>query len=364
MTSLLQHGLPICFEKRLAPSRSAVFIVPVLSVILALLTGGVALALSGKDPLAVYYIMFSRAFGSTYGLSETAVRAIPLLLAGLGVALAFRMQLWNIGGEGQLFMGAIAAGWVALSFPQAPAWVLLPAMFAAGGLAGGLWAFLPSIPRAYLGVNEIITTLMLNYVAILTLDYLVYGPWRDPGGYNFPLSAPFGAGAILPAFGDTRIHAGLLFGLIIAVIFYIVIYRSRWGYEIRVIGESPAAARYAGINIPRNIMLVMFVSGAICGLAGMAEVSGVIHRMQPGISAGYGYTAIIIAWLAKLNPFAIILVAFLFGGLQVGGFIAQTSGVPAAMVAMLQGSLLFFVLGGEILLKYRVRWRTRTVGGG
>lgn len=355
MTSPIR--LPIYFEKRLAPSRSAAIIVPLLSVFLALLTGAVMLALSGKDPVTIYYLMFSRAFGSSYGLSETIVRAIPLMLAGLGVALAFRMQLWNIGGEGQLFMGAIAAGWVALSFPGASAWILLPAMFVAGCIGGGLWAWLPSIPRAYLGVNEIITTLMLNYVAILSLDYLVYGPWRDPAGYNFPLSAPFGAGAMLPTFGDTRIHAGLLFGLVIAVIIYLVIYRSRWGYEIRVIGESPSAARYSGMNIPRNIMLVMFVSGAVCGLAGMAEVSGILHRIQPGISAGYGYTAIIIAWLSKLNPFAIILVAFLFGGLQVGGYVVQTSGVPAAMVAMLQGSLLFFVLGGEILLKYRIRFR-------
>ncbi|MBO8128905.1 MAG: ABC transporter permease [Peptococcaceae bacterium] len=340
----------------MTPSPVMVVLVPVASIVLALAVCGLFFYLSGKDPGYIYGKMFSGVVGSTYGLTETVVKSIPLMLCGLGVGLAFRMQLWNIGGEGQLYMGAFAATGIALFFPDWPAWVLLPVMVIAACLAGGFLALLAAVPRAYLGVNEIIMTLMLNYVAILWVDYLVYGPWRDPQGFNFPLTAPFREEAVLPTFGDTRIHMGLLFGLLLAVVFYFVIYRTKWGFEVRVIGESPEAARYAGMNITRNILLVMLASGAVCGLAGMAEVSGLMHRLQPGLSPGYGYTAIIIAWLAKLNPIAIVLVAFLFGGLQVGGYVVQTSGIPSTMVAMLQGTLLFFVLGGEILLRYRLRF--------
>jgi simple sugar transport system permease protein len=276
------------------------------------------------------------------------------MILGLGISLAFRMQLWNIGAEGQIYMGAFAASWVPLAFPHLPAAVMIPAMMITAMLAGGLWALLPAIPRAYLGVNEIITTLMLNYVAILWVEYLVFGPWRDPQGFNFPLSAPFPEAARLGMLGDTRVHGGILFALVLAAIIYVIINRTRWGYEIKVIGESEAAARYAGMDIRRNILLVMLLSGAVCGLAGMSEVSGISGRLQHGISPGYGYTAIIVAWLAKLNPLAIIVVSILFGGLQVGGYMVQSSGVSASVATMLQGSILFFVLGGEVFNRYKV----------
>jgi len=326
------RGTNYALEKRLVPSTIAYVVIPFISIFLALLLGAVFLYLSGHDPLTVYQKMFSGAFGSRYGITETIVKAIPLTLTGLGVALAFRMQLWNIGGEGQLYMGAFAATWVALAFPEGSAWWVLPFMVLAGMLAGGLWALLPAIPRAVWGTNEIITTLMLNYVAIFWVDYLVYGPWRDPEGHNFPLTATFSPAAVLPVLGNSRIHAGLFFGITAAIILYVLIYHTRWGYEIRVTGENPDSARYAGMNTTRNIMLVMLISGAFCGLAGMAEVSGIAHRLQHGLSPGYGYTAIIIAWLSRLNPFAIIIVAFLFGSLQVGGYIVQTSGIPSSMV--------------------------------
>jgi len=363
VTGVGRRGFPWRWEQTLVPSPAMSVLVPVCSVLLALVAGAAFLSLTGRDPWFLYGEMFRGAFGTRYGLTETVVKAIPLMIAGLGVGLAFRMKLWNIGGEGQLFMGACAATWVALTFAGQPAWVLLPAMFAAAAVGGGLWGLLPAIPRAYLGVNEIITTLMLNYVAILWVDYLVYGPWRDPAGFNFPLTARFTPGAVLPTLGDTRIHAGLLVGFTLALVLYLVLYRTRWGYEIRVIGDSPGAARYAGMRIGRNVLLVMLCSGAICGLAGMIEVSGVAHRLQPGFSPGYGYTAIIIAWLARLNPIAVVVVAFLFGGLLVGGFIVQISGVPATVVAMLQGLILFFVLAGEVVLKYRV-YRVRHTGMG
>ncbi len=345
------------FEKTNETSKGALFGVPIVSLLLGLVFAGIFFWLTGKNPFTVYLLMFQGAFGSAYGLSETVVKAIPLMLTGLAVSLAFRMKLWNIGAEGQLYMGAFAATGVALAFPNWPAYLLLPAMFIAGFVMGGIWGLIPALPRAYFKVNETISTLLLNYVAILWVDFLVFGPWRDPHGFNFPYSTPFSPSATLPTLGHTRIHLGLFVGLAIAVIFYFVLKYTKWGYEIRVCGESPKAADYAGMNFVKNILLVMFISGGIAGIAGMTEVSGITQRLQQGISPGYGFTAIIVAWLGRLNPWAIIVVSFLLGGLLVGGFSIQTSGFPAATVSMLQGAILFFVLGGEILGQYRLKKR-------
>ena len=276
------------------------------------------------------------------------------MLCALGISVAFRMKLWNIGAEGQFYMGAFAASGLPLYLPELPAVIMLPGMLVLGCVAGGLWGLLPAILRAKWKVNEIIATLMFNYVAILWVDYLVYGPWKDPKGFNFPLSAKFPEAAALPTFGASRIHMGLLLALLIAVLFWVMFQKSRWGYEIRVIGESEPAARYAGINISRNIYLVMILSGAVCGLAGMTEISGITGRLQPNLSPGYGFTAIIVAWLSKLHPAAIVVVAVLFGALQVGGYFVQTMGVPASISAMLQGAVLFFVVGGEFLTQYKI----------
>lgn len=342
-------------EKSDSGSKISSVLVPCISVLLGLFFAGLFFMATGKNPFEIYGLMFAGAFGSAYGLSETVVKAIPLMLTGLGVSLAFRMQLWNIGAEGQFAMGTVGATWVALNFPHWPAYLALPAMLGMGFLLGGLWGLIPAIPRAFLKVNETISTLLLNYVAALWVDYLVYGPWKDPQGFNFPLTAQFSESAILPFLGRSRVHAGLYIGLAVALILYIVLKYSKWGYEIRVCGESPKAAAYAGMNFTRNILLVLFISGGIAGIAGMTEVSAIAQRLQRGISPGYGFTAIIIAWLARLNPWAVILVSFLFGGLLVGGFSIQTSGFPAATVSMLQGAILFFVLGGEIFNRYRLK---------
>lgn len=360
---MLSNILPgLRWEKRENISQTMMAVVPFLSIVVGLLFAGFFIALSGKNPLDVYMLMLEGAFGSAYGLSETVVKAVPLILTGLAVALAFRMQLWNIGAEGQLYMGAFGATWVALAYPDWPAVLMLPAMLVAGFIAGGLWGLLPAIPRAYFKVNETITTLLMNYIAILWVDYLVYGPWKDPKGLGFPITAPFSAGAVLPAFGTTRIHAGLIFALVAVVVFYVILRYTRWGFEIRVSGESPSAAKYAGMDYVKNILLVMFISGGLAGIAGMTEVSGITQRLQHGISPGYGYSAIIIAWLARLNPWAVVLVSLVFGGLLVGGFSIQTSGFPAATVAMLQGAILFFVVGGEIFVQYRLTWSGKRRG--
>lgn len=341
--------------KRERDSLAPKIMVPVLSVFLALAFGWIFLWLYGIDPAQTYLRMWDGAFGNSYALSETLVKAIPLMLVGLGVSLAFRMKLWNIGGEGQIYMGAFAASGIALSMADLSAWLLLPLMLLTGFIAGGIWALIPAALRAYWQVNETITTLMLNYVAIFWVDSLIFGPWKDPQSLGFPLSPRFSANAYLPTIGDTRVHMGLLIAIIIALVFYFLLQYTRWGYEVKVAGESSEAARYAGINVKKNILLVMLISGGIAGIAGMIEVAGITHRLQQGISPGYGYTAIIVAWLGRLNPYAIIMVAFLFGALLVGGFGLQIYGISFSIVLMLQGAVLFFLLAGEIFMKYRLQ---------
>jgi simple sugar transport system permease protein len=339
-------------------------LVSALSLLLALVFGGIVLILAGENPLHVYQAMLSGALGDWNGVAETLVKTTPLLLAGLGVAVAFRMQLWNIGAEGQLYWGAIFATGVALFLiPPAPGWVMVPAMAVAGLLGGGLWGLIPGALRAWFGASEIITSLMLNYVAILFSEYLVHGPWRNPVGYGFPGTATFPDAAWLPHWGTTRVHLGLVFGLVAAAVLWIMLRRTRWGYEIGVMGENPRAALYAGMPTKRTILLVMAVSGALAGLAGMSEVAGIGHQLQRNLSPGYGYAAIIVAWLARLHPFGAVVVSFLLATLTVGGDqIQMTLGLPAAIAPMLQGTILFFLLGGDILTRYRLTKGDRVIG--
>ncbi|MGC7870510.1 ABC transporter permease [Desulfosporosinus sp. SYSU MS00001] len=329
-------------------------VISVTSIILGLIFAGLFVLLTGKNPLELYTEIVQSSVGSIYGLSETIVEMIPLALCSLGVSLAFRMQLWNIGAEGQFYMGAFGATYFALFFSGLPKLVLLPLMLLAGLICGGLWALIPALPKAFWNVNETISSLLLNYVAYLWIAYLVYGPWKDPKGNNFPLTKQFSDNGTIPAFGNTRISYALFLMAIIAVILFFILKYSKWGYEIRVSGSSRKAADYAGMSYIKNVIMVMFLSGAISGIAGMAEVSGVLHRLQQTISPGYGYTAILIALLARLNPISILLVSFLMGGLLVGGYSLQTSGFPSSMVSMFQGSILFFVLAGEIFNNYRL----------
>ncbi len=352
-------GISLHLEKRLTPSRTAAFLVPIASIVLALLVAGALLWMVGAHPWETYKAMAEGAFGGRYNISETLVKAIPLMLTGLGVAVAFRMQFWNIGAEGQLVMGGFAAAGVALFLPEhipgLPDWSLLPLMFLASFAVGALWGLGPALLKAYLGVNEIITTLMLNYVAILWVEYLYVGPWKDPQGFGFPGTAQFPQAAWLPRITG-RVHLGLVIAILAAAGLWLALSHTKWGYEVRVIGENPRAARYAGISLARNILLVMILSGGLAGLAGFGEVAGISHRLQKGLSVGYGYTAIIVAWLAKLNPWGVLLVAVLLAGLLVGGDQLQiTMGLPAAVALVLQGLILFFVLGGNIFIQYRLR---------
>jgi simple sugar transport system permease protein len=329
------------------PALVISFFSPLLAVIAGLLITALILWASGKDAAFVLGEIFRAAFIDNF--SETVVKAIPLTLTGLAVAVAFRVKLWNIGAEGQFYAGVLAATALALGFPNLPGPALIPAMLSAGMLAGALWALVPAVLRAWLEVNEIISSLMLNYVAVLLADYFIFGPWRDPKGFNFPVTATFSDNARLPVLVEgTRIHLGLVFALVVTTLVWLLGHTRR-GFEFKVMGESLNVARYAGIKVTRNIILAFLLSGAIAGLAGMSEVTGVAGRLQQGLSPGYGYTAIIVAWLARLNAWAIGPVALLFGGLVASGFTMQRIGVPSGLVTLLQGIILFCVLAGESL---------------
>ena len=346
--------------KRLVPSRWTRLLVRVGAIVAAFLLAALFLFVTGRPVSAVFSAMWSGSFGTPYGQAQMLIAAVPLVFTGLAVAIAFRMLLWNIGAEGQFYFGAFGATAVAYAAPDWPAPLLLTAM-ALGGMAGGaLWALLPGSLRAYLGTNEIVPTLLLNYVAILWVDYLVHNQWRDPESLGFPLGKPFSDSATLPQLGDTAVHAGALVAVFAAVAVAVVLGRTVWGYKIKVIGENARAARYAGFSIPRNIIAVMLLSGALAGLGGMVEVSGTVHRIQADISPGFGYTGIIVATLARFSPLIVLPVAVLFGALITGGLELQTVGLPSDLVLMIQGVILFFALAGELLVNYRIEWR----GGG
>jgi len=346
-------------EKRLTPSRWVTIAAPILSLALALLVIALVFWGYGVDPLLAYRRIFKGAFGSLYGLSETTVKAIPLMICGVGLAIAFKALVWNIGAEGQLLIGAICATWVALyALPEAPAVVLMPCMFAAGFLGGAVWGIIPGILKAKLRANEVITSLMMVYIASELVNYLVYGPWKGAEEWGFPYSSKFPPAARLPRLLNTRIHyPTLLLALALALLIYILVMRTKLGYEIRVTGENPEAARYAGMSYLKTVVLVMLISGGLAGLAGVGEVAGIHHRLRypQGISPGYGFTAIIVAWLGRLNPLTIILTSLLFGGLLVGGDALQVAmGLPMATINLFNGVILFFVLGGELLTRYKV----------
>jgi simple sugar transport system permease protein len=331
-------------------------------LIVALILGAIPLAYGGLEPITAYEQMFKAGFFESYSLSDTLIKATPLILAGLGVTIAFRMRLWNIGAEGQLFIGAWATAGVALFWlpPETPKFIMLASMTLAGFAAGAVWGAIPGFLRARLGVNEIISSLMLTYVAIQYNNYFVYGPWAA-GGFGltapFPRSAWFPRltdyGEAMPLFRGLTVHLGIVYGFIAAIVLYIIFKYSKWGYELKVIGDNPEAARYAGMNLARNMILAMVISGGLAGLAGMSELAGAVHRLQENFSPGYGFTAIIVAWLARLNPLAVLLVGYLFGGLLVGGDAIQPAGIPL----MIQGIILFCVISADTFTRYRIRLR-------
>jgi len=346
----------LAFEKRKTVSRTALVLAPVLSFLVSLILTGILLVAFDANPFETYAAMFKGAFGTGRAFTETLVKAIPLMLTGLGVALAFKLKFWNIGAEGQLTLAGVAATWVAIYWsPWLPAPLLLPALVLVGAAAGALWAGIPALLKTGLKVDETLVTLMLNYVAILFSTHLYYGPWRDPKGYGFPGTEMFPQSAWFPRIAG-RAHIGLYFAIVAALVLWVVFQRTRWGFELKVIGNSQKAARYQGIAVEKNIVLAVLLSGALCGLAGVGEVAGISRRLQQGLSLGYGYTAIIVAWMAQLNPLAIPFVAILMGALLVGGDQVQmVMGLPSSMGLLMQGLMLFPLLAGSLFVEYRIK---------
>ncbi len=362
----MKGWLSLRLEKRLAVPRWLEYLTLALSLLLALAVIAVLFRALGVNPIVAYQRIFRGAFGSLYGLSETIVKAIPLMLVGVGLTIAFRARVYNIGAEGQLLVGAICATGLALACPNWPAWLLLPGMFVVGFVGGALWAMIPALLKARFRVDEVLSSLMMVYIASELVNYLVYGPWKGAKEMGFPYTDKFSPSAQLPRLLPTRIHyPTLILAVVSAVLAYLLIQRTKWGFEIRVTGENPEAARYAGMNYFTTVLLVMLLSGGLAGLAGVGEVAGIHYRLRypQGVSPGYGFTAIIVAWLARLNPLAVILTALLLGGLLVGGDAIQVAlGLPVATMYIFNGVILLFVLGGEVFTRYQIRleWRRKT----
>jgi ABC-type uncharacterized transport system permease subunit len=356
----------ISIERSLVTPRWQRVALPVASLAIAAILAGIVLAASGHDPLATYQQIYEASFTSTGALTATFIYATPLLFTGLCVALAFRMRVWNIGGEGQLYMGAVGAAGVGLALGGWPQPLLIAMMMVGGAVAGTLWAMIPGLLRAYLHTNEILTSLMLNYVAGLLMYYLIYDSasfWRDTTSAS-ALVFPQGK-YLLPAadwpgivIGSFTLPFGFVAGIVLAVLLLALIRFTRFGFEMRVMGDSPAAATYAGMSTRRKIVTVMALSGGLAGLGGASQIGDFGHVLDPrGLQqAGYGYTGIVVAALALYNPLAVVIVSILIGALTNAGFALQGPLFPIGLVGTMEGIILFSVLGGEFLGRYRIRF--------
>ena len=324
-----------------------------IGLAIALFVGTLLLLGAGHDPLKIYSRMFDASLGGPDAWSITLNRAIPLGLAGLAVAVAGSMGLWNIGAEGQIIAGAIAASWVARIGGSWPGLILILMMLVAAVGGGALLALGPAMARAKLGVNEIITTLMLNEVALRLVQWLIHGPWKDPDSFNFPLAPMLPDQARLPTlFG--RAHFGLLIAAAVIIVISVAVRYTAWGYELRIAGSSEATARYSGISLPKKVLAVLVLSGAIAGLAGGVELTGTTDRLTESISNGFGFAGIIVAALALMRPSGVAAVAILFGAVQIGGQSIQTLGVSSSVSTILQAFILFGAIGAGVFSRYAI----------
>ena len=347
--------MKIRFEKREKQTALRTLLVTLVCVLLTLVFCGVIIAASGFNPLEVYVEMFSKSYFSLSGIRKMLAACMPLLFCGLAVALTFKMNLNNIGAEGQYAVGVIAGGAFVMYGPQVEGplgWLMLAACCFIGG---ALWALLSALPKAFWNVNESITTLMMNYIALTVLTFLCQGPWKMKG-QNVAQTARIPKGLELPdiVIGNFNINLGVIFGIVVAVIMYIVYKYTTAGYRISVIGNNPTAAKYAGIDIKKTILTVMLLSGGLAGLAGYAQYAGVTHRIMEGMPNSAGYTAIVIAFLSRLNPIAVVVVSILFAGLQNGTAYVQAMGVSSRLSYMIQGAMMLFVIAGEFFIRYKM----------
>ena len=332
---------------------------PVLALLITVLIGLALFTLLGKDPLKALLVFFWEPVKTPYALGELMVKATPLLVIALGLAVCFRSNVWNIGAEGQFVLGAIAGGGVALlAGKDTGAWIV-PAILLAGVLGGMAWAGITALLRDRFNANEILVSLMLVYVAIQLLNYLVYGPWKDPAGYNFPQSKTFEAVTQIPRLmTGSRVNWGLVLAMLGAAALWIYLFRTRAGFAQQVGGLAPAAARYAGFSSRKALWLALLVSGGAAGLAGALEVAGPIGQLTPYVPAGYGFAAIIVAFVGRLHPVGMVFSAILMSMFYIGGELAQSRlGLPKSITGVFQGLLLFALLACDTLIAYRVRWQ-------
>lgn len=344
-------------EARPEPSTRMKYLSPLIAVALTLFTGVIFSFVLGLNPLSTFHAFFISPIDDLYGLGELGVKAAPLMLIAVGLAIGFRSNVWNIGAEGQLAMGAIFGGGVALYFYEQEGFHILPLMILMGAIGGMLWASIPAFLRTQFNTNEILVSLMLNYVAILFLSYLVHDPWRDPDGFNFPESRLFSDSAILPiVLESTRLHLGIFIALLVVLVGWVFVRKSFIGYQMQVAGMADAAALYAGFKRKRMVWIGLLCGGGAAGIAGLCEVAGPIGQLLPSVSPGYGYAAIIVAFVGRLHPVGILLASLLMSLLYLGGESAQMDlGLPSAVTGVFQGVLLFYLLAADLFINFRVR---------
>ncbi len=356
---------------RVQPSRAMLFLAPVLAVALTLVVGLAVFAWLGQNPFKAFRVFFVDPVSDMSGMSELLLKASPLCLIALGLAVGFRASIWNIGAEGQMYMGGIFATGLAIYFHEASGAWLLPAMVVAGALGGALWASITALLRAQFHANEILVSLMLTYVADLTVKYLVYGPWQDPQANNFPITVPFSDNALFPLFAawgwdwfeGTRINASVFLTVAAVPLAWLFMERSFLGFQLQVTGLAPGAARYAGFPEKRMVWMALLISGAAAGLAGVSEVAGPIGQLNDRWAPLYGFTAIIVAALGRMHAFGIVLASLLMALLYLGGEAVQiTLQLPKAISQVFQGLLLMFLLGCDVLVNYRIEARPRVEG--
>jgi simple sugar transport system permease protein len=345
----------ILLEKRGEHSRAMTLLSPIIAIALTVAVGAVLFALRGLDPLAALYVYFIEPLTAWWSIEALIVKASPLVLIGVGLAICYRANVWNIGAEGQLTLGAVLGGAIPVLFPEWQSPMTILCMLVLGALGGMLYAAVPAILKNRFGANEILTSLMLVYVALLLLDWLVRGPWRDPQGFNFPKSITFSDWQTLP-YLTPSIHGGVLLTLAAVAILAFMIGRTLKGFEVRVAGSAPRAGRFAGFSRTRMVLFSFLLSGGLAGLAGVAEIASTVGQLQPQISPGYGFAAIIVAFLGRLNPIGVLFAGLLLALSYIGGEAVQISlGISDKIAKVFQGILLFFVLACDTFILYRVR---------
>ncbi len=341
----------IKIQKRTNISKKHDALLRLGAIAIALVVSGILILCLGFNPITMYGKMVMGAVGKPALLKLTVKKCIPLLIMSLGVSIAFKMKFWNIGAEGQFYMGAFGATWLWLTFPTLPSYILLPLMMIAAIVTGGLWALIPAVLKHKLGTSETLVTLMLNYIAIQFITYLSLGPWRDPRRGQNEIYQYLENARLPEVFG---VHIGWIIALVLVVFFHILMKYTKFGYEIAVLGENAKTAKYAGMNVTKTLIIAVMISGGVCGLAGMIEATGVSHRLADNISGGLGFTAVITAWLAQLSAPLILAASFLFAVLLQGGSMLTVMGLSSATAEVIQGIILFFVLASEFFSNYKI----------